>query len=67
MKNAFEHAMTLELNKIQAYFNACVELMDDDIRERIASVAHENTSNLEFLETYCKLHKTKYAEEFICN
>ena len=67
MKNAFEHAMTLELNKVRAYFNACVELMDNNIRESIASVADDNTSNLEFLETYCKLHKMRFCEEFICN
>lgn len=67
MRNAFDHAMTLDLDKVQAYFNACIELMDDDIRDMIASVADRDTSNLEFLETYCKLHKMRYGEEFTCN
>lgn len=44
-------------------FNACVQLMDDEIREKLNREIGGCTEQ-EFLDTYCKEHEEKYGEEF---
>lgn len=44
-------------------FNACVQLMDDEIREKLNREI-EGCTEQEFLNTYCEEHEEKYGEEF---
>lgn len=44
-------------------FNACVQLMDDEIRDRLSREIGGCTEQ-EFLDAYCKKHEEKYGEEF---
>ena len=44
-------------------FNACVQLMDDEIREKLNRKIGGCTEQ-EFLDTYCEEHEEKYGEEF---
>lgn len=44
-------------------FNACVQLMDDEIREKLNREIGGCTEQ-EFLDAYCKEHEEKYGEEF---
>lgn len=44
-------------------YNAAVELMDDDIREKIHSALSPCTDE-EFLTAYMERHKDKYGEDF---
>lgn len=60
------------MSKVILYFNgfdhevdydACVNMMDDDLREQI----HEEMApctDQEFLNRYCQLHEKKFGEEF---
>lgn len=45
------------------YYDAAVELMDDEIREEIAAEGNYTTDE-EFLREYEKRHFEKYGEEF---
>ena len=44
-------------------FNACVQLMDDEIREELSREIGGCTEQ-EFLNAYCEKHEGKYGEEF---
>lgn len=44
-------------------FDACVQLMDDGIREKLHRKIGGCTEQ-EFLNAYCKEHEEKYGEEF---
>lgn len=44
-------------------YEAAVNLMDDEIREKMHREGKYNT-NEEFLTEYCKRHFEKYGEEF---
>ena len=44
-------------------FNACVQLMDDEIREKLNREI-EGCTEQEFLNAYCEEHEEKYGEEF---
>ena len=44
-------------------FNACVQLMNDEIREKLNREIGECTEQ-EFLNAYCEEHEKKYGEEF---
>lgn len=44
-------------------FNACVQLMDDEIREKLNKEIGGYTEQ-EFLNAYCDEHEEKYGEEF---
>ena len=44
-------------------FDACVNMMDDDIREQVHFELAPCTDQ-EFLDRYCQLHEEKYGEEF---
>lgn len=45
-------------------FDACVELMDDDIREELHAKYAGEITNQQFLDMYCKAHREKYGEDF---
>lgn len=52
-------------------FDACVALMDDELREEahrttVLNADYERISNSEqyFFDLYCGLHRRKYGEEF---
>ena len=51
-------------------YHACLELMDDDLREEICNNAHRifdsktDYSPQEFLEEYILKHKGKYKQNF---
>jgi hypothetical protein len=56
-------ATTVLLNGEQVDFDACVNLMDDDLRELV----HRDIapcSDQQFLDEYCKRHFDKYGEDF---
>lgn len=44
-------------------FNACVQLMDDEIREELHKKIGGCTEQ-EFLDAYCEEHEKKYEKEF---
>lgn len=44
-------------------FNVCVQLMDDEIREKLHREIGGCTEQ-EFLDAYCEEHAEKYGEEF---
>lgn len=49
-----------------AYYEACVEMMDDDLREEL----HDRLapcSEAKFLKTYCKEHIRRFGSPFIVN
>lgn len=46
------------------YYEAAVNLMDDEIREELHNEMAPCT-DLEFLEAYMKRHEEKYGEEFV--
>ena len=48
------------------YFEACVQLKDDEIREKIHAKFVPCTEE-EFLNEYKKAHFEKYGEEFYTN
>lgn len=54
---------TVILNNQTVDFDACVSLMDDDIREQVHAELAPCTEQ-EFLDAYCELHAEKYGEQF---
>lgn len=55
--------MLVVLNNRECDFDACVNMMDDDIREQVhAELAP--CGDQEFLDRYCELHKEKFGEDF---
>ena len=54
---------TVILNNEEVNFEACVNLMDDEIREAIHAELSPCTEQ-EFLDAYLKLHSEKYGEQF---
>ena len=56
--------MKVMLNGCEVDFDACVNLMDDEIRERVHAELTPCTDQ-EFVDRYCELHAEKYnGEEF---
>lgn len=58
---------TVILNNTEVSFDACVEMMDDEIREEVhASIDFSlgEPTEQEFLDAYCKAHFDKYGVEF---
>ena len=51
------------LNEKDVDFDACVNLMDDELRERI-HMSYKALSEQEFLDLYCEAHFWKYGEVF---
>lgn len=56
--------MEVILNDHEVSFEACVVLMDDEIREELHSEIAP-CSDQEFLDAYCEKHLEKYGEEFM--
>lgn len=52
-----------EQNMTDDYWDALVNLMDDDLREQVHREIAPCT-NAEFLKRYAELHKQKYNEDF---
>jgi len=52
------------LRNIEIDFDKVVELMDEDIRDRLHTTL-EPCSNQEFMDAYAKAHADKYDEEFV--
>lgn len=44
-------------------FDACVNLMDDEVREEVHAELAPCTDQ-EFFDAYCKAHEEKFGEEF---
>lgn len=55
--------MKVILNGSEVHYNACVALMDDEIRERL-HFEMVPCSAQEFLDAYCKEHEEKFGEDF---
>lgn len=55
--------MKVMLNGCEVDFDACVNMMDDDLREQ-AHTEHAPCTEQEFIDRYCQLHFDKYGEEF---
>lgn len=56
--------MKVMLNGSEVYYDACVELMDDDIREELSQEMSPCTEQ-EFLDAYVVRHAEKFdGEEF---
>ena len=51
------------LNDCEVNFDACVAMMDDDLREEIHNEIAPCT-NQEFIDKYAKRHEVKYGESF---
>lgn len=54
---------TVILNNTEVSFDACVNLMDDELREEVHS-SFNGCTEQEFLDAYCKAHFDKYGVEF---
>lgn len=57
----------VSLNNIEVNFEACVEMMDDEIREKVHSsidFSLGEPTEQEFLDAYRKEHFEKYGEQF---
>lgn len=50
------------LNEMEVYYDACIALMDDEIREELHGEGIEDEQ--EFLDRYAELHEQKYGETF---
>lgn len=57
-------ARKVELNGEEVDWDACTELMDDDICEELHAKYAGNVTNQQFLDVYCKAHRKKYGKEF---
>lgn len=58
----FRDGASVVLNGYPVNFDACVALMDDDIREKLHAEGLENEQD--FLDRYVALHAAKYGEKF---
>lgn len=58
-----EIKMVKNLNDTEIYYDAAVELMDDDLREELAATYAYDTEQA-FFAAYEKAHAAKYAEEW---
>lgn len=56
-------ASKVVLNGEEVDFDACVELMDDGIREELHAKYAGKVTNQEFLDFYCKAHHEKYRKK----
>lgn len=45
-------------------FDACVNLMDDVVREHIHEGFFDRVNEQEFLDAYCKAHRQMLGEDF---
>lgn len=56
--------MKVMLNGHEVDFDACVNMMDDEIREKLHMDMVGECTEQEFLNRYCEAHAEKYGEEF---
>ena len=56
--------MKVMLNAHEVDFDACVNMMDDEIREKLHMDMVGECTEQEFLNRYCETHAAKYGEEF---
>ncbi len=65
--NAYHTYLSLPDDSAQqeCFFDACAELMDDKIREKLHKTAIED--NKAFLCLYCHEHFNELGEEFVVN
>ena len=56
--------MKVMLNAHEVDFEACVNMMDDEIREKLHMDMVGECTEQEFLDRYCEAHAEKYGEEF---
>lgn len=54
----------VKLNGSEYDFDACVNMMDDDIREELHMEMAGECTEQEFLDAYCERHYEKYHEDF---
>lgn len=59
---AYVYEHTVMLNGQPCHFDAAVNLMDDELREKLHAEGIEDAQV--FLDAYCKLHAEKYGEQF---
>lgn len=52
------------LNGKKVDFDACVNAMDDDLRESVHDQAAYSLTDQEFLDAYCEMHAKEFEEEF---
>ena len=52
------------LNGQEVDYDACVNLMDDEIREELHREYVGEVTEQEFLGLYCEAHYKKYGQEF---
>lgn len=52
------------LSGFEVDFDACVNLMDDDVREELHMEMGGECTEQEFLDAYCERHLEKYGTEF---
>lgn len=58
-----ETKMVKNLNDTEIYYDAAVELMDDDLREKLAATYAYDTEQA-FFTAYEQAHAAKYGEEW---
>lgn len=58
--NAIPHAALKD-----DYFDAAVELMDNDIREELHMALPPHTTDDAFLAAYCAKHAERFGSEFV--
>lgn len=56
-------------DKAAAYFRACAELMDDDLREDLHGIGFPGVDDehREFLRLYSLAHEKRHGVPFYCN
>ena len=52
------------LNGFEVDFDACVNLMDDDLREELHMEMAGECTEQEFFDAYCERHLEKYGTGF---
>jgi hypothetical protein len=52
---------------IELFFEAVVELMDDDVREAVHASLEDGTTIQKFFDLYCDAHEEKFGGEFFLN
>ena len=68
MQTAIEYYHDLETDKDKtAYYNACVNKMDDELRERLHADIADKCTESGFLHVYSLMHKDKFNEDFVVN
>ena len=55
--------MKVILNGYEQDFDACVNMMDDDLREQVHAELAPCDDQV-FLNRYCELHQKKFGEDF---